>query len=62
MPLSLSRTAGQSIVLTTRDGQEIVVTLKRIEVSDGNARTARIEIDAPRDVEIARAELKNSDR
>lgn len=57
MPLSLSRTAGESIVLTTREGQEITVTVKRLEVSGDGARTARIEVAAPRDVEILRGEL-----
>jgi sRNA-binding carbon storage regulator CsrA len=44
--LSLSRTAGVSIVLETR-----------IEVTGDGACTARIEVDAPRDVTILRAEL-----
>jgi sRNA-binding carbon storage regulator CsrA len=57
MPLSLGRTAGESIVLTTRDGQEITVTVKRIEVTGDGARTVRLDVEAPRDVEILRGEL-----
>lgn len=57
MALSLSRTAGESIVLETRDGQRITVTLKRIELSGNGARTVRLDVDAPRDVKIVRGEL-----
>lgn len=57
MPLSLSRTAGESIVLETRDGQRIAVTVTRIDVARNGARTVRLDVEAPRDVKIARGEL-----
>jgi sRNA-binding carbon storage regulator CsrA len=58
MPLSLSRTAGESIVLRTPSVKTIAtVTIKDIERMASGATTARVVIDAPRQVEILRGEL-----
>jgi sRNA-binding carbon storage regulator CsrA len=58
MGLSLSRTAGESIVLRTPSGKTIAtVTIKDIETMTTGATTARVVIDAPPQVEILRGEL-----
>jgi sRNA-binding carbon storage regulator CsrA len=57
MALSLSRTAGESIVLRTPAGETIVVKVRDIEVMSTGATTARLVIDAPREIEILRGEL-----
>jgi sRNA-binding carbon storage regulator CsrA len=58
MALSLSRTAGESIVLRTPAGETLAtLTVKDIEAMASGAMTARLVIDAPRQVEILRGEL-----
>ncbi len=48
---------GSQIICTMPDGREIVVTLIRL-----SRHTARIGIEAPRDVEIVRDDAKQKER
>lgn len=58
MGLTLGRAPGDSIVLRTPSGKTIAtITINDIEVMASGATTARVEIEAPRQVEILRGEL-----
>ncbi|HMJ33354.1 MAG TPA: carbon storage regulator [Baekduia sp.] len=53
MPLALTRRPGQSLVLTTREGQRIEIEVRSVD-EHGDIR---LGINAPRDVLVLRAEL-----
>jgi sRNA-binding carbon storage regulator CsrA len=56
--LVLKRARGESIVLTTRDGQRIEIKLKEFLEIDRGTVEATVVIDAPRDVQVLRSELE----
>lgn len=55
MPLSLTRVPGETIVLTTRDGQRITIGVE--PTPERGLEATLVTIDAPRDITILRGEL-----
>jgi sRNA-binding carbon storage regulator CsrA len=57
MGLVIARGVGQTITLETPDGILVEVTVRGFHETERGVVEAKIDIDAPRDVRILRAEL-----